>query len=127
MLWPKGKLSVETGQTHGHVLRYAPRPRLGLLGILDLVEDGVPVPAVELIEELASLLVLFQLSEQVCGHRGGARRVVGGIPPTVGLGTLYTSRRPAAVISPRSMSSVAFLRLTFDHLILGLRGVNLCK
>src|SRR3712207_8735039 len=47
---------------HGHVLGDAPRPRLGPLGDLNLVEDGVPVPAVELGEELPSLLVLLQLS-----------------------------------------------------------------
>jgi hypothetical protein len=33
---------------HGNVLGDAPRPRLGPLGILDLVQDGVPVPAIEL-------------------------------------------------------------------------------
>jgi hypothetical protein len=38
-----------------------------------------------------------------------------------------TSRRPEGFISHRSISSVAFLRLTFDHLLLGLRGVNRCR
>jgi hypothetical protein len=66
----------------------AARIASGTVGILDLVQDSVPVPAIEPGEELPSLFVLLQLPAQVFRHRGGARRVVGGVPPAVGLGPL---------------------------------------
>src|SRR5215218_6782505 len=61
--WPRGVSGVgflSPGQ-HGHVFGDASRPRLGPLGVLDLVQDGVPVPLVELGEEPTSLFVLLQL------------------------------------------------------------------
>jgi hypothetical protein len=97
---------------HGHVLGDASRPRLGPLGVLDLVQDGVPVPAVKFREELTSLFVLLQLPAQVVWHRGGARCVVGGIPSAVGLGTLYF---------PETRS----LHLAALYKILGLLAVDL--
>src|ERR671917_2888916 len=69
---------------HLHILGDASCPRLGSLSVLDLVQDRVPVPAVELAEKRPSLLVLLKLPTQVLRHRGGTPRVVGGIPPAVG-------------------------------------------
>src|SRR3954470_1911628 len=40
---------------------------------------------------------------------------------------LSTSLRPAGFILPSSMSAVALVRLTLDHLLLGRRGVKRCR
>ena len=50
---------------HLYVLRDAPCPGLGLFGVLDPVQDRVPVGAVERLEELAGAIVLLQLQAQV--------------------------------------------------------------
>jgi hypothetical protein len=63
---------------HGHVHGDAPRPCLGPLGILDLVQDGVPIPTVELIEELASVAGGEGGDQQIrlCGNGVSFRRSV---------------------------------------------------
>src|SRR5215212_8212466 len=68
---------------HRHVLLDASCPRLWLFGVLDPVQDRIPVPAVEGIEELPRYLVLLEFSPQIVGHSRPALRFIGRLPPTV--------------------------------------------
>src|SRR6185312_3132792 len=75
------------------------RARLGLLGGLKSIADGVPVGLVERVEERLRLLVLRERSQKIRGHFRLARRVVGQVPATVSLGG-FDLREPARLHPP---------------------------
>src|SRR5918997_1049458 len=77
---------------HRHVLLDASCPRLWLFGVPDPVQDRIPVPAVEGVEEPPRYLVLPEFSPQIAGHRRPALRFVSRLPPTVGAGPLDLPR-----------------------------------
>src|SRR3712207_6189807 len=85
---------------HPRVLTDASCPRLRTLSVLDLVQDRVPVPAVERGEELSGYLVLLELSPQIVRHRRGALRIVSRIPPPIGLGPLYLPQPGGLHLAP---------------------------
>jgi hypothetical protein len=98
--------------------------RLGLLRVVDAIEDRVAVGAVERLEELprarafpfkaarrSSGTSIVRAPEYAASHRPSAWAA-------------STSRSPAGCISPRAMRSVAFSRLIFDHRLRSVRGVN---
>src|SRR3954469_9360681 len=70
------------------VLCDAPRAGLRLLGLLDAVEDGVAVGAVQGGEELPRAIVGLELPAEVGGNRRRPLSLVGGLPAAVGLGAL---------------------------------------
>src|ERR671917_1037801 len=73
---------------HRRVLLDASCPRLGLFGVLDLVQDRIPVPAVEGVEELSRYFIHLEFSPQIVGYHRPALRFVSRVPPTVGFSPL---------------------------------------
>ena len=63
---------------------------------------------------------------QIAGHDRRARRVVACAQRPSAL-ACSTSARPGGRISPLAMSASALWRLSFDHTLLALRGVNFCN
>ena len=119
---------VERRVLHQHLdeLRDASRPRFRLLGILNAMQDGVAVLAVQRREKFSRLAVAVERALQVRRH---GRRALGVV------GVLHRPSRCAAAIAARPaglmrwplMSASALVRLIFDHLLLALRGVNFCS
>src|SRR4051812_47240793 len=81
---------------HGHERLDAPGTGRGTLGVLNAVEDGVAVAAVERLEEGTDGRIAVELAGEVVGHLGGALRLVRGVPATVRAGALdlAQARRP---------------------------------
>ena len=73
---------------HRHERRDSPGAGRRALGILDAVEDGVAVAAVERVEEGAGGGIAVELAGEVLGHLGGALRLIRGVPATVRAGAL---------------------------------------
>jgi hypothetical protein len=64
-------------------------PRLRLLGIVNAIENGVPIAAIEFGEEAFGLRVGVQGELQIAGNLGHALRRRGGFPSPIGLRALY--------------------------------------
>ena len=101
---------------HGHERLDPPGAGRGPLGVLDAVEDGVAVAAVERLEEGAAAGSRSSSRARssgtwaaLCGSYAASQR------PSARARS--TSRRPDGCISPRSIRSSALARLTCDHLL----------
>src|SRR5262245_42788965 len=73
---------------HGDELCQAPGARLGLLGVLEPVEDRVAVLAAEPGEECLRRRPRVELALEIIRDRGAALAGVGGVPAAVRLGAL---------------------------------------
>src|SRR3954447_13505140 len=73
---------------HADELPQAALPGLGLLGLVQPVEDRIAIGAIQIGEGFAGGVAAIELTLEVGGDRGGSLPRVGGIPAPVGPGGL---------------------------------------
>ena len=112
------------GLEHGDELLQPARARLGLLRVLEPVEDRVAVAAVEAGEERGGRGARVELALQVVGHGdrapGRRRRRPSGRRPS----RARPRAGPPGACGPRRSARSTFSRLIFDHVLRARRGVK---
>ena len=99
---------------HGDELRQPAGARLGPLGVLQAVQDGVAIAAVERVEERAAPRGSASAAARSSGTtRCSGRRRRRSQRPSARARS--TSASPAGCIAPGAISASALARLTFDH------------
>ena len=98
-----------SGLEHRDELRQPPSARLGLLGVLEPVQDRVAVLTRQLVEERPGVWTDVELAPEILGDGDRPLALVGRLPAAVGLGPfdLAEAGRPHPAVGGQSLHLVA--------------------